>query len=121
MTNPTDSSEFQDNLSQLSKLDLNNLDEQQWMFLKKKVLESHQAKAESIFTLIKQNFPDENLYSLRHVLLILLIPILDEQHQKSAINLLSMSLDAEVELGLLSVKQEQKNSSSIPPNLGIVK
>lgn len=85
-----------------------SLSQEQWISLKRKVLELHQAKAEAYFTLIKTHYPDENLYSLRQALLILLIPILDEQYRPEAIKLLSMSLDAEVELGLLSLQEKPK-------------
>jgi hypothetical protein len=101
-----DSSESQSNSNQLSGNPSTNLSEEQWISIKKKILELHQAKAETYFTLIKTNYPDENLYSLRQALLILLIPILDEPYQKEAIKLLSMSLDAEVELGLLSLQEK---------------
>lgn len=101
-----DSSEFQGNSNQSFNNPSTNLSEEQWISIKKKILELHQAKAEAYFTLIKTHYPDENLYSLRQALLILLIPILDEQYQKEAIKLLSMSLDAEVELGLLSLQEK---------------
>jgi len=114
MTSQMDSSEYPKTEYQSSNHPLKSLNEQQWIELKKKLLLSHQAKAEAIFTLIKNNYPDENLYTLRQALLVLLIPILDEQHQKQAISLLSMSLDAEVELGLLSFQEKSETPNSLP-------
>ena len=48
-----------------------------------RILELHQAKAAAIFLLIKENYPDENLFTLQTSLLILLAPICENQALRS--------------------------------------
>lgn len=86
--------------------------------MKEEVLELHRAKAEILWTLIKNNYPNENLFSLKIELLALLTPILEGLEQKLILKMLSLALEAEVEIGILSFQAGPEVSSSIFKPLG---
>lgn len=110
----SDSSEQQKKIPQESSPDSTPSVEDMWKQQRRKVLESHRAKAEIIFASLKQNFPNENLYTLQIALAVLLVPLVEQENTRNVLtNHLVRLLDIEVELGLLSKQKEQEASRTV--------
>lgn len=97
---------------------------------REKLLELHQAKAEVIFSVLKERLPDDNLFDIQPALVILLAPLAPVEYQSSLKRLLVNLLDSEIELGILSKQKESPNNSPVSkdtrefpekPNLKLIK
>lgn len=74
---------------------------------REKALESYQEKALKIFELIKEAYPEENLFTLQASFLILLIPLIEDRAaSKYLIKHLAKTLDAGEQIGLLPKPEE---------------
>ena len=118
--NPSDSSESPEKEPTKSDTPSAHSISEQWKLERRRVLALHQAKAERVFTVIKAEFPDENLFSLQLALLTLLIPLMptDSSIFKQSVTYLARLADVEIELGLSSLKEKSSEADTIPEDAG---
>ncbi len=85
--------------------------------MRTKLLEKYQADAEALFSTLKSNFPDKNLFQYQMELLILLVhcPTLPFFQQSVKLEIVRL-LDAEIDLttNALSSQQEESKVSGTP-------
>ena len=116
----SDSSESQNPISQNTDSPSNPSINDLWKQERRKILELHRAKAEILFSTLKERLPDENLYTLQISLLVLLVPLVDSEYLRSVyVKHIATLLDIEVESGLLSKQTKQEATGTVSQALGI--